>query len=174
MSSVLTESKLRFAVKKLVIVGVSLRHPSAGRENDKFFNLMTKMIEINQMRLTERADVIKELRTVEQNDNVINFLFLNLVKHYGHYTFDNLSLVNLKESWPRLKSQWSKIKNDFIPWHGETLFIKGEHSDYIRTEDETEIHHYFTNSKIETISKSGHWPHFDNQEEFINKLILFL
>lgn len=175
MSSVLTDSKLRNFVKKLIIVDVSLRHPKRDQKFDHLYKLMVKMQEINGMKLGNKDEVINELKSIEDNDHVINFLLLNLVKTKDNFTFDNLSLKHLQESWISLKSQWDSLKtNNFKPWEGETLFLKGEYSEYIKLADEEEIMRFFPNSKIETISKSGHWPHFDNQVEFINKLISFL
>lgn len=174
MSSVLTSgSVLRDAVKKLIVVDISLRHPSAhlkDEKDDTLFNLMINMIEVNQMKSLDRSQIIEKLRKVEPDDNVINFLLLNLVKSKDGYAFNNLAVEHLKASWKMLKRTW---KEYFVPWNGETLFLKGERSDYVRTNDEGEIKILFPNLLIETISESGHWPHFDNPNEFINKVITF-
>lgn len=175
MSSVLRgDSVMRKVVKKLIIVDVSLRHHSADKPNDSdhLHLLMRKMIEINNLKLIKRSNVVKELKKVEHNENVINFLLLNLTRVNDIFEFRNLELRYLEEAWKMLKSQWNEL--EFVPWEGETLFIKGELSDYIKESDYEEIYKFFPNSKIEIISKSGHWPHFDNQNEFINKLIKYL
>ena len=175
MSSVLTsESVLRSAVKKLIIVDISMRHPCANgpvQGNDKIYELMRKMLKINEAKTFIRSEVIAKLREVESDVNVINFLLLNLVKTDNGYAFSNLDVNNLILAHSMLKRTW---KADFVPWNGETLFVKGENSDYVRSDDETEIKKFFPNSRIEIVSKSGHWPHFDNQNEFINKVAAFL
>lgn len=175
MNSVLTSSSiLGDAIKKLIVVDVSLRHPSGhlkDQKDDKIFNLMNTMIEINEMKSFDRSLVIEKLREIEHDSNVINFLLLNLVKQANGYAFDNLSLEYLRQSWLMLRRTW---KEYFVPWIGETLFLKGERSDYLREDDEAEIKRLFPDSRIETVSKSGHWPHFDNQNEFINKVVSFL
>jgi esterase len=177
MSSVLREnSVLRSAVKKLIVVDISLRN-SLELENDHLHQLMKRMLEIDNLKLNKRADVIEELKKVEHNTNVINFLLLNLTKTKIDeiFVFGNLQLKYLEDAWKMLKSQWDSIKaSTFVPWEGETLFIKGEHSDYIKDFDREEILSFFPNSKIEIVSKSGHWPHFDNKNEFVNKLIKFM
>ena len=171
MHSLLNGSRIREAVKKLISVDISLRHLE---DDGKFYKLMARMLEIGEMRLNRREDVIKQLKSIESNENVINFLLLNLIKVDDHFVFKNLELSHLKDSRNSLKTEWNKMKDYSLPWNGETLFLKGEHSDYIRKGDEKDISKFFPNSKIEIISKSGHWPHFDNQSEFINKLISFL
>lgn len=176
MSSILRESSvLRDYVKKLVIVDVSLRHPSIDKTTDKLKLLMETMMNINYNNVDKRLDVIKELKRVEKDENVINFLLLNLTKIDGIFKFGNLEVKYLEEAWEMLKSQWEEMKmTSFTPWEGETLFMKGERSDYINDKDTEEILKFFPNSRIEIISKSGHWPHFDNQNEFIDKLNKFL
>ncbi|MFI2741109.1 alpha/beta fold hydrolase [Zhouia sp. PK063] len=57
---------------------------------------------------------------------------------------------------------------------GTTLFLKGERSNYIKKEDENDILKHFPNSSIETIEKSGHWVHAENQKQFFNKTVKFL
>ena len=173
MSSVLSsDSVLREAVKKLIVVDVSLRYPSAHLKDsdDKMYRLMLKMCEINTMKFDKKVDVENELRKEASDENVINFLMMSVSKiHY--YGFHRIGVDELIKAWPILKETW---KQGFVPWNGESLFLKGENSDYIRTSDEPEIKDFFPNSKIESVSKSGHWPHFDNQDEFIQKLIKFI
>lgn len=177
MRSILSEdSKIRESLKKLIVVDVSTRHPSSGKSKDHLLELMQVMLDINEKKYLEKSDVIKHLRIVEPNENIVNFLILNLIKSNdcdGSFSFKNLALDHLKESWERLKVEWDR-KQFAIPWRGETLFLKGEKSDYIKKEDESEMIQLFPNSKIKIIKNSGHWPHFDNQNDFINKLKLFL
>lgn len=56
----------------------------------------------------------------------------------------------------------------------ETLFVKGEKSQYIIDMDEILIHKHFPKATIETISKAGHWLHADNPKEFFEKIMEFL
>lgn len=158
---------MRTCIKKLIIVDVSLRNPS----NDVLYKLMTRMIEINSMKLNNRSEVIQALQEVEKDQNVINFLLLNLVKSKDTFTFKNLNIEEITAAWPILKKTW---KRNFLPWDGLTLFLKGENSDYINKSDEVEITKYFPNSEIEIIEKSGHWPHIENPTDFTNKLLKFI
>ena len=178
-SELLKDSKVRNFIKKLVVVDVSLRHPMSSKEiyDDKLYKIMLKMIEIDQMKLISRSEVIKEIKTIEPNEHVINFLLLNLVKDKGSdtFVFSNISLENIKTGWPALKSNWDDLKKkSFEPWQGETLFMRGENSDYIKDSDISEIKKFFINSEVKTVSNSGHWPHFDNQIEFLKILKEFL
>ena len=59
-------------------------------------------------------------------------------------------------------------------FNGETLFLKGDKSEYIATQDQAIIKLHFTNSKIETITNAGHWLHAENPEDFYNAVINFV
>lgn len=63
---------------------------------------------------------------------------------------------------------------DFTEYSGETLFLKGENSGYISTEDTYLIKSHFSNSKIITIPDAGHWMHAENPNEFYRIVAEFL
>lgn len=56
----------------------------------------------------------------------------------------------------------------------ETLFIRGEKSNYILKEDFELIANVFSNSKIETVLNAGHWLHAENPESFFKKVDDFI
>ena len=56
---------------------------------------------------------------------------------------------------------------------GETLFLKGDASEYISIDDESTIKHHFPNSQIKIIQNAGHWLHAENPVDFYNSVIDF-
>jgi esterase len=56
----------------------------------------------------------------------------------------------------------------------ETLFLRGDKSDYILDSDFETISFHFPNAKIESIANVGHWLHAENPKEFFDKTIYFL
>ena len=60
------------------------------------------------------------------------------------------------------------------PFSNDALFIKGENSNYISSEDESNILEYFPNAEFETIPNAGHWVHAENPEAFYTALETFL
>ncbi|WP_100613344.1 alpha/beta fold hydrolase [Confluentibacter citreus] len=56
----------------------------------------------------------------------------------------------------------------------ETLFLKGDRSEYIGVEDESIIKNHFPNVQIITISNAGHWLHAENPEDFFDAVIKFI
>jgi len=59
-------------------------------------------------------------------------------------------------------------------YHKETLFLRGDKSDYITAIDQREIDRFFTQARIHTISNAGHWLHAENPKEFYKEVINFL
>ena len=55
-----------------------------------------------------------------------------------------------------------------------TLFIKGERSHYIKSEDRALIEKHFPEVKIVSIPKAGHWVHAENKEAFYDTVINFI
>lgn len=56
----------------------------------------------------------------------------------------------------------------------ETLFLRGEKSDYIKEADVDMIQYHFPDSEIKTIHNAGHWLHAENPKDFFNLVVLFL
>ena len=56
----------------------------------------------------------------------------------------------------------------------DTLFLRGDKSEYIATQDEALITSHFVNASIVTIPKAGHWLHAENPEAFYDAVIQFI
>ncbi|MFH4964578.1 alpha/beta fold hydrolase [Gaetbulibacter sp. M235] len=56
----------------------------------------------------------------------------------------------------------------------DTLFLRGEKSNYIISQDESLIFKHFPKAKIVTIEKAGHWLHAENPNAFFDALINFV
>jgi len=56
----------------------------------------------------------------------------------------------------------------------DTLFLRGDRSEYIDVGDETIIANHFSKSKIITISNAGHWLHAENPKDFFEAVMNFI
>ncbi len=56
----------------------------------------------------------------------------------------------------------------------DTLFLRGDRSEYISIDDETIIVSHFPKAKITTISNAGHWLHAENPKEFFDAVMGFV
>ncbi len=55
-----------------------------------------------------------------------------------------------------------------------TLFLRGEHSNYVLDEDADLIQALFPNSALETIAGAGHWLHAEKPKEFFESVMKFV
>lgn len=55
-----------------------------------------------------------------------------------------------------------------------TLFLKGEKSDYILSDEQIIIDNHFPENKVIEISKAGHWLHAENPKDFYKEVCVFL
>lgn len=63
---------------------------------------------------------------------------------------------------------------NYMKFDGDTLFLKGERSEYITDQDEKSIKLQFPNVEIGTIKNAGHWLHVENPEDFFNAVVQFI
>ena len=59
-------------------------------------------------------------------------------------------------------------------YHGPTLFLAGEKSDYILPQDHAQITSQFPQAIVKTIPKAGHWLHAENPVAFTAEVADFL
>jgi pimeloyl-ACP methyl ester carboxylesterase len=85
--------------------------------------------------------------------------------------------LGLRINLPVLKDNVAEV-GEALPIHAtfekDTLFLRGDRSEYIGEQDEIIIHRHFPNSKIIAISNAGHWLHAENPEDFYAAVIKFL
>ena len=73
----------------------------------------------------------------------------------------------LRVNVPVLKAKVGEVMTSSVAnYDGPTLFLAGEHSDYILPDDHAHITQFFPQSRIKTIPKAGHWLHIENPVAF--------
>jgi esterase len=126
-------------------------------------------IDLNQIQSRKEAEVV--LEKFGLNFGTRQFLLKNLYRtETSETTFGwrfNLNVIssnfnNVSEAVPNMRSETP------------VLFLKGESSDYISSEDEIEISDKFLNSRIEVIKGSGHWIHAEQPEEYFKRTFSFM
>ena len=62
----------------------------------------------------------------------------------------------------------------YARFENDTMFLRGDRSEYIGVEDERIIKNHFSKAKIVTISNAGHWLHAENPKDFFEAVINFV
>ena len=99
------------------------------------------------------------------------FLLKNLTREPDGTYHWKFNLAALNDNYEN--NILSAINSD-IPFEGETLFIRGENSDYITFEDWPQILQLFPNANLSTVNDAGHWVHADNPQSLIKIIQEFL
>ena len=114
-----------------------------------------------------RGDANQRLSRFVSDEGTRLFLLKNL------YRTDDGFL--LRVNVPVLKAKVKEVMTFTVAnYDGPTLFLAGEHSDYILPEDYAKITQFFPKSTIITIPKAGHWPHVENPVTFAAEVANFL
>ena len=120
--------------------------------------------------LSSRKEIEEAFEPYAPEASVRQFLLKNIepLPQGGYRTKSNLSAI---EHW------YSTIiggLNFHHPFLGETHFIAGEKSGYIKEEDKPYILKFFPNTEFHRVEKAGHWVHAENPQGFLNCLSNFL
>ena len=97
-----------------------------------------------------------------------------LLKNLYWQTKKNMGLrINL----PVLSENVSEVGEALPPhlgYDGNTLFLRGDKSEYIMPDDEVSILRQFPDAQINTIENAGHWLHAENPNAFFEAVVRFL
>lgn len=126
--------------------------------------------QVNLDEISSRKEAEESLRSALRDEGTIQFLLKSLYwKDSGRlaWRFDLDSIeVNIANVGEALAAD-VRIN---IP----VLFLRGDRSGYITSDDEVQIRRQFTDSEIKTISGAGHWLHADQPGAFLTETLTFL
>ena len=98
------------------------------------------------------------------------FLLKNVKRDQTGAFYWQMNLAAIDANYARLNAALSSQRSFDKP----TLFILGEHSDYIRDEDFPPILKLFPRTEFCKIPGAGHWVHAEKPEAFLRKVREFL
>ena len=155
-------------VVKLVVVDIGPN--DYGDEGSYIFKAL---VSIDLSKIKSREEVTNMLLKELNNDQVtVQFLMKSLERSdLGQTGFK--WKFNLDSLW----KNYDKISGPVVspkPFHGETLFIKGEKSDFINSSNRASIAALFPQFQSVDINGAGHWVQADRPEEFVSRVIEFL
>ncbi|MFK8059126.1 MAG: alpha/beta fold hydrolase [Polaribacter sp.] len=117
----------------------------------------------------KRSLVDKKLAELIPEFGVRQFLMKNIYwKEKGQLAY-RFNLESLTENNPEV----GEPLPPFTVFENQTLFLKGDKSDYITKNEEPIIEAHFTDSKIVEIKNAGHWLHAENPKDFYEEVCKF-
>ncbi|MFT5165241.1 MAG: esterase [Saprospiraceae bacterium] len=152
-------------VDKLVVVDIAPAENKTGHQA-----IFDALLSLPVEKITSRSEAEEGLKTKIEDHGVRQFLLKNLSRDKGNGYKWKMNLQAIHNNYQKILAA---IKSD-MPYDGESLFITGALSDYVKAKEEKEIHQLFTSATIQNIENAGHWVHADAPEELLNKVNAFL
>ena len=152
-------------VEKLLVVDIAPKYYAPHHQQ-----ILKGLTALDEAKLTSRGDAEDFLKDYIPETGVRLFLLKNLYWKTKEQLSLKLNLEALKKNINNIGEALPAGMN----YPGPTLFIKGENSDYISSEDEPRIKEHFPQASIETIKNAGHWVHAENMEAFYEAVIRFI
>jgi pimeloyl-ACP methyl ester carboxylesterase len=152
-------------LSKLIVVDIA---PKYYRPHHK--EILEGLLSVDLSLVTSRQQADDQLASYVPEFGVRQFLLKNLYRTDAGTFGWRMNLPVLNE----------KIENigEGLPAHFRsdkpTLFIRGEHSNYIRETDFPLIREHFPNSALETIAGAGHWVHAEKPADLLEKVLNFI
>lgn len=152
-------------VSKLLVADISPRFYPVHHDA-----ILEGLSQLNFSELKSRSEADKALANYVNDKGTRQFLLKNLYwKEKGQLALR----INLKVLKETVEEVGEALATHAI-FQGETLFLRGDKSEYIGSQDESIIHAHFPKAKLITIANAGHWLHAENPEDFFNAVINFL
>jgi esterase len=153
------------AMQSLVVVDIA--PVDYHRSRDKVIGALQQL---DLATLTSRQDADARLAEHIVEKGVRDFLLTNLQRNADGQFSWRINLPVLVDSFPRLTG-WPETDS---VWQGPTLFIRGEHSDYIQPAHQQAIETLFPAAEISTVDDAGHWVHSEKPEAVLALVSGFL
>ncbi len=167
---------------KLVVVDISPRYYSPLHDG-----VIAALKSIALDTITSRKEADEQLSLSLHDEATVQFLLKNLYWREGTgaegqgTTGSETGEAEKKLAWRfNLQSIEENIDAvgaalpDAVHFDKPTLFIRGEKSGYVTSEDEPLIKKHFPKALIKTIPNAGHWVHAENPQGFMEATLDFL
>lgn len=164
-TAMLFASKYPEMVSKLIVADISPRFYPV--HHDKILEGLGAL-DFNEIKTRGQAD--KALSKYINDFGIRQFLLKNI----DRIDKDHLGLKLNLEVLTRDVAEVGEALPIHAKFDGDTLFLRGDRSEYIGTQDENIIKNHFPKAKIVTIARAGHWLHAENPNDFYNAVMSFL
>jgi pimeloyl-ACP methyl ester carboxylesterase len=133
---------------------------------------LEKMIELDLDVLPSRSAADRALKDAIPEVSTRMFLLQNLVGSQGAFRW-RLNLPILLRDMKKILS-FPTSELDGLTNSGDTLFIYGEQSNYLKEMHHNQVLSYFASADFVAISGAGHWLHVEQPNAVLNALLNFL
>ncbi|WP_034042942.1 alpha/beta fold hydrolase [Wocania ichthyoenteri] len=152
-------------VSKLLVADISPRFYPVHHDA-----ILNGLIKLDFDTIKSRGEADKALSEYVSDFGTRQFLLKNL------YWIEKGKLA-LRVNLEVLKEEVAEVGEalpSYSRFEKDTLFLRGDRSEYIGVDDERLIANHFPKAKIVTIANSGHWLHAENPKDFFDAVMQFV
>jgi esterase len=151
-------------VSKLLVVDIAPVAYMGGPDR-----VLSALMRIDTSSLASRAQADELLQADIPEKGIRDFLLTNLRREGEGFQW-RMNLKVIHASFNILRGGLTMQQ----PYQGETLFVKGERSDYLMPAYKDQIMRSFPHAQIKVIPDAGHWVHSEKPEQFLKLARNFL
>ncbi|MEM6318342.1 MAG: alpha/beta fold hydrolase [Bacteroidota bacterium] len=152
-------------VNKLVVVDIAPKLYAAGHEA-----IFKALLSVDFTKVQSRKDVDKWISTSITDVGIRQFLLKNLTRTKTSGYEWKMNLAAIHKNYPNILAAIDSEET----FDGTSLFIRGGESDYIEDADWPMIKGLFSQAKLATVEKAGHWVHAAAPTELLDLVNDFL
>ena len=134
-------------------------------------SLVAAMRSVDLARVERRGDAEAQLYATVHDPSVRAFLLQNLISANGAYDW-RIDLDAIEAGMGDLLGFHAPPGDPSYP--GRCLFVRGEHSGYVRPEHRDTIRTFFPSAEIVTVAGAGHWLHAERPAEMLSLIEGFI
>ena len=164
-----------------VVMNLALQHPSkvaklivvdvAPVEYEDRHSLVFKgLFAVHLQALTSRDMAAAILRNYLDEESTVQFLMKGLYRDEQNQFQWRFNVQTLYDAYQEISTGIAPQQ----PFEGQTLFIKGQVSNYINAANFSETIDLFPHNQLVEIEGAGHWVHADNAAKFTEVVEQFL
>ncbi|HWY10824.1 MAG TPA: alpha/beta fold hydrolase [Bacteroidia bacterium] len=152
--------------KKLIVADIA---PRAYASHHDVVLKALSAVDFNKIKTRKEAEVV--LNEFIPDFGTKQFLLKNIYwKDAANTQMDwRFNLKVIDKEYSNISAEVPDSKSNI-----ETLFIRGERSNYICESDPADIKKHFPNYRLVTIKDSGHWIHAEKPNEFFESALEFI
>lgn len=152
-------------VKKLLVADIAPRFYPVHHDA-----ILEGLTSLDFSEIKSRGEADQQLSRFVPDFGTRQFLLKNLYwKNKGQLAL-RMNLEVLKEN----VSEVGEALPANLKFEKDTLFLRGDRSEYIALSDEDAIKHQFPKAKMVTIKNAGHWLHAENPDDFFKETLYFI
>ena len=152
-------------VSKLIVADISSRFYPVHHDA-----ILEGLSSLNFEEIMSRKQAEEQLSKYVQDVGTRQFLLKNIYRL-------SPSVLGLRINLKALKTNVSEVGealSSTLNFQKDTLFLRGDKSEYISDQDGPLIKHQFPTAVVKTISNAGHWLHAENPVEFFHNVRVFI